>query len=43
MNAPLATNSLPANNNHVQLLFDDPASCGMRIKDLSIFANHPDG
>jgi len=38
MNAPLATNSLPANNNHVQLLFNDPASCGMTIKDLSIFA-----
>ena len=38
MNAPLTTNSLPANNDHVQLLFDDPASCGMTIKDLSIFA-----
>ena len=34
----LATNNQPANNTHVQLLFDEPERCGMRIRDLSIFA-----
>jgi phosphate transport system ATP-binding protein len=34
----LATNDLDFNNEHVQLLFDDPSCCGMTIKDLSIHA-----
>lgn len=34
----LVTNDQPANNTHIQLLFDEPECCGMRIKDLSIFA-----
>lgn len=32
----LATNDQFAKNIHVQLLFDEPECCGMRIKDLSI-------
>ena len=34
----LITNDPSANNAHVQLLFSEPECCGMRIKDLSIFA-----
>ncbi len=34
----LSTNDQVANNAHVQLLFNEPECCGMRIKDLSIFA-----
>ncbi len=34
----LVTNDPSANNTHVQLLFDEPECCGMRIRDLSIFA-----
>jgi len=32
------TSDQPINNDHVQLLFDDPAHCGMTIKGLNIFA-----
>ncbi len=38
MNAPLAVNPASFDNKYVQLLFNDPASCGMTIKNLSIFA-----
>ncbi|MCK5905458.1 MAG: ATP-binding cassette domain-containing protein [Gammaproteobacteria bacterium] len=39
MSAPLsAINNKPINNQHVQLLFDEPSCCGMTIKNLSIFA-----
>ena len=41
MNAPPAIHtpsSRSVDNQHVQLLFNDPAHCGMTIKDLSIFA-----
>ena len=41
MNAPAThTSSInsPSIDNHVQLLFNDPARCGMTIKNLSIFA-----
>jgi len=39
MNAQTLFTSDPSTNNaHVQLLFDEPECCGMRIKDLSIFA-----
>jgi len=38
MNAPVTTQAPSDENNHVQLLFDDPACCGMTIKNLSIFA-----
>lgn len=31
-------NEQSLDNNHVQLLFDDPAHCGMTIRQLSIFA-----
>ena len=33
-----AMNDQPVNNAHVQLLFDEPECCGMRIRNLSIFA-----
>ncbi len=32
------TNNQVANNNYVQLLFNEPDCCGMAIRDLSIFA-----
>jgi phosphate transport system ATP-binding protein len=35
---PLAASDQAFNNDHVQLLFDDPAHRGMTIKGLSIFA-----
>jgi len=34
----LSTNDQNFNNEHVQLLFDDPSCCGMTIRDLSIHA-----
>ena len=34
----LATNDQIFNNEHVQLLFEEPSCCGMTIRDLSIFA-----
>jgi len=34
----LITNDPSANNAHVQLLFNEPECCGMRIRDLSIYA-----
>jgi len=34
----LITNDPSVNNAHVQLLFSEPECCGIRIKDLSIFA-----
>ncbi len=33
-----AMNDQSVNNAHVQLLFNEPGCCGMRIRDLSIFA-----
>ena len=39
MSAPSpAINNQPANNDHIQLLFDEPNCCGMTIRDLTIFA-----